>query len=108
MLSILKQDKNTVFEYDYPVTTRKKDEYYSSALPKPFTNKDQISYNEWLDMFSTEIDNIVSDYIEIVTSALMNEGYQCSMNIEEIKKNLAHLFYKSSYSRYKYYKKLIK
>lgn len=80
-----------------------------SYIPPPFIPKvkDIITFNEWISRYGDDVDDIIDEYIVMFRDACLTHGYACSLNVDKIREKMYHLFYKTSFNRYKYFQDLI-
>lgn len=111
MISIVKKDNTYMYEVAnnfLSIDTKYDDENlsYLPTFPK-ISEQKSFSYNQWLDMFQNEIDEIAEEYIDFCHDISNKKGFKCQFNKQEFKEKLKKEIYKSSYNRFKYYQDLI-
>jgi hypothetical protein len=66
-----------------------------------------MSYNQWLEHFWEEAEDIINQYEDFILETCNKYGMICTANHKEFRERMAKLIYKTSMNRYKYYAAII-
>lgn len=58
----------------------------------------KFNFQEWYDIYQSEIDTIINHYIEFIMSEFAHENMTHSLNLESFKKQMKKLIYQTSYN----------
>ena len=70
-------------------------------------NKNILTYNEWSEIFSEDIQNIINEYIDFIKEISIKKNLCSTLRVINFKEALKKLIYQNSQNKYKYYLDLI-
>lgn len=70
-------------------------------------NKNILTFHEWSEIFSEDIQNIINEYIDFITEISNKKNLCSALRIINFQEALKKLIYQTSQNKYKYYLELI-
>jgi hypothetical protein len=70
-------------------------------------NKNILTFNEWSDIFSEDIQCIINEYIDFIKEISTKKNLCSTLRVINFQEALKKLIYQTSQNKYKYYLELI-